>query len=632
MLIKSQPRRPAPNPRLIALASSVCLAALGPAWAISPAAPDATKRPSVSSAEGARVVTLDELGYRDGVVFSGLSGKVDLYFPVPGPAWTRSMRLRLPYSTQAAFESRRSVQLTVGGRTLFDAPLGKEATSGVIDVPVALDAIHDGYVRATLTYSGAITENRCMDRRQSGDTLSFAPDGGLAEAVEAGSPPTVASAIALMPREVTVQLPAAASEAQAAAALTLAAANSHAEIVPGAAPGAEDPARGLILIDGPASPALRAAPHPGASELILGGPNPAADARAIASTWTGLFDATSVQRISTTASPSRDLRFIDLNADSRSIEIGDTGGWSVGLPMARLPAGKTIEGLSVDVAVAVEDAAVRPIVSVWFNGLMLGSAPANQAGPTHLRVPVPEGLVEARNSIEVRVTRQRRQDCGDFPQSYPAQLLGSSEVLLGDAARTTDFFQLAPMFHSGVTVVVPNAAALPLAAKVVSGLAGPGAVIAVSYGVMPAAGPVILISAEPPPGAKPRLSFGASGAALVNHSDQPLFSASRLETLTTAQLLEVDGRVVLWLRPGARAPIPTELWLDRGDVAFIGAAGVEMAAATGRDRLVDVHDRAMPKRAGFLPSHWTWAAGAGALVLLMLFVWAAQPSNRRRSR
>jgi hypothetical protein len=542
------------------------------------------------------------------------------------------MRLRLPYSSQAAFDSRRSVQLIVGGRALFVAPLGKDATSGVIDVPVPLGAIQDGYVRATLDYSGAISDNRCMDQREAGDSLLFAPEGGLSAAVDPGAPPTVAAAIALMPRDVTVQLPDGPSEAQAAAALTLAAANSHTAIALGAGPGADDGTRGLILIDGPASPALRAQPRNGAPELILGGPTPAADARAIASGWNGLFDTPSVERISTTSTPIRHLRLIDLNADSRPIEIGDTGGWTVALPMARLPAGKTIEALSVDVAVAVDDAALRPIVSVWFNGLMLGSAGANQAGPTHLRVPVPEGLIQARNSIEVRVTRQRRQDCGDFPQSYPAQLLGSSEVVLGAAGKTTDFFQMAPMFRSGVTVVVPNAAALPLAAKVVAGLGGPGAVIAVSYSAMPAAGPVILISAEPPAGAKPRLSFGASGVALVNHSDAPLFSASQLETLTTAQLLEVDGRAVLWIRPGSRAPIPAELWLDRGDVAFIGPAGVEMAAATSRDRLVDVHDRAMPARAGFIPTHWTWLLGAGALILLMLFIWAAQPSNRRRSR
>lgn len=568
-----------------------------------------------------RVITLDELGYADGIGFSDLSGRLDLYFPVPAGPWVRSLRLRLPYSSTAAFDSRRSLQVLAAGRVVFVSPLTKDATSQIIDVPVPPEAVRDGSVVVTLLYSGALSDNRCLDNRVVGDSVTFAPDGGLVLGLDDSVPLTVAAALALIPRDVTIQLPAAPDERQAAAALTIVAANSRAEIALGPVPASGANVRGLIAIGGPMDPALRVVRGTGLPEIIIGGPDPAGVARAIFSPFAPILADADIAQIATVRPAANRLTLADLNADTRILDVPETGIWNIGLPLSRLPAGQTISGLDIGVALPPDASAANAFVSVRLNGTLLATAPADPKGPTWLHIDdVPDGLVSARNSIEVRVTRQHRQDCGDVPLRYPTQLLGASAVRFGGAPAVSDFFQLGPDFHSGVTVVVPNAAALPLAAKAVGGLAGQDALITVSYGRIPDTGPVILVSRTPPPGSHPWLDFAGNNMKLVDQAGRVRLTMSQLQTLTTAQLLNVSGRPVLWLRPGDRAPVPAALWLDRGDVAFIGASGVVLAVATGRDSLYRVTGGG-DSAGGFFSQTWVWIALiAFAALLIALFV------------
>ena len=105
----------------------------------------------------------------------------------------------------------------------------------------------------------------------------------------------------------------------------------------------------------------------------------------------------------------------------------------------------------------------RASLSAWINGVLLGSVPMADEGATHLDVRVPDGMVHSLNGIEVRVTREQNSDCGDIPRGFPAQLLGTSEVLLGDAGKLEAFHDFAAASGQGLTVVVPDASALPLA-------------------------------------------------------------------------------------------------------------------------------------------------------------------------
>ncbi|WP_330767274.1 cellulose biosynthesis cyclic di-GMP-binding regulatory protein BcsB [Qipengyuania profunda] len=125
------------------------------------------------------MITLKERGFPDGFEIAGLSGSREIYFPIPADAGAQNLRLVLPYRTDSSFNSRRALSIEVSGKTLYTTALPDGFSEGVIDVPINASLIEQGFLAARIVYSGAITEDRCVDQRLSAAYLSFAGSGGL---------------------------------------------------------------------------------------------------------------------------------------------------------------------------------------------------------------------------------------------------------------------------------------------------------------------------------------------------------------------------------------------------------------------------------------------------------------------
>ena len=74
---------------------------------------------------------------------------------------------------------------------------------------------------------------------------------------------------------------------------------------------------------------------------------------------------------------------------------------------------------------------------------------------------LPDGLVGTNANIRAVVQRRSAQgDCRFEPQGYPAQILGSSSIVLAPADRhVEDFADLAPRWAAGLEVLLPASAA-----------------------------------------------------------------------------------------------------------------------------------------------------------------------------
>jgi hypothetical protein len=277
----------------------------------------------------------------------------------------------------------------------------------------------------------------------------------------------------------------------------------------------------------------------------------------------------------------------------------------------------------------VPDGAARPAsVSAWMNGTLLGSAPLEVAGPTRLRVNVPDGIVHTLNGIEVRIDRQDHADCGDVPRGWPAQLLGSSEVVLGSAGPVHDFHDFAAAAGQGVTVVMPDARALPYAAVAVAGLFSADTPIRVSYGTIPADGPVLLIGDQAPAGTLPSLKQANGRLVLAAKSGSADIDLPDGGDLTVAQLVEADGRPILWIRPSTQGRVPQSMWLDQGDIAITAADGAITPLSSQRQQLAAMIP--LPDDSG-----WHWFDGkwllllVGALIAISVVIWSFRPSVKR---
>ncbi len=583
-----------------------------------------------------RRIPLTELGFERGIEMEGLSGFRELFFPVPRADSVQGLRLILPYRSDAAFESRRSIQVEVDGSPVLTTALPNSTHAGTIDIPIDASSIREDYLRIGLRYSGAITEDRCVDERVSGAYLSFEPEGALVASIERDSLDSVGDVAAIMPKTMDIVLPENISEAHAAAALTLAAGYDLARITAGQPEAYEDEwTRSRMLIAGTDASALAVDKESEQPEIRIGGDDPAAAARLLRSQWNLLASKGTVRSAKAEKSRRERLTFADLGGDTSVQRISNRGSWTVPLPLTALEPGETPSGLAVDVAVADDGSVTSPVVSVLMNGVLLGSAKAVRGERTRVSVDLPEGLIAASNSIEVAVTRQvRAGDCAYAPQAYEAQLLPSSHVKLGAAGRPVDFSDLAPAFADGVTVVMPGPDALGGVRRLVSTLVDGQTPIRVSYGDIPEDGPYVLVSDSPPPGTDPSVRIEGETVPFIGIDGRNLIDSEAMSIFTIAQLVSDGGRTALWIRPGvdfasgvsAGKPVS----LGRGDVAFIDGNGIELAFSTERDRLVDI---SYPDETSFLEllkRYWLWLVVIGWLLASAGFVYLLRSVYKSR--
>ncbi len=614
---------------------AVALAALS--VALVPPAPRAAPTGGVLR----RTITLADIGFADGTQMPGMWGTRDYFFPVPNPSSIRSLQLILPYSSAAAVSSRRTLLISVAGEPVYTRALGMAFQAGRIQIPIPSAAVENGFVHVHLDYNGAITDNRCIDQRISGAFLSLDATGGLAESIAASSLRTVSALLAAMPRQADIVIPRSPNEAQAAAALTVAAGDPAARIVrtPASVVGS-DWRRAEIRIGEPRDPALSIRSN-GFPELVIGGADPAAAARLLDARWSAILGAKKVASVEQQVSgrPADALYFSELSGDTSILRVVDRGEWNVALPATAIPTGRRASGLSLDVAVAEDGAAIPPVVSVTMNGLLLGSTEVAHDTRVHLDEELPSGIFVARNTVTVAVTRQVAQgNCLFSPQGYDAQLLPSSHFTLDRAGAVTDFDLLAPQFAGGVSVVVPGAPQLAETSALLQGLIDGETPLSVRYGGAPPNGDYVWVSDTEPPGSNPPIRFDRGTVRLTNRRGVTLLDADAVTSQTLAQLLATGNRLVLWIRPGTDFDTSPKVTgdltpaLDRGDVAFVERGRTTLAFSTVRDRLIDIQYPERFNLVTFFVRYRLWLIALGWLIVTIAFLQLLRGIYRARRK
>jgi cellulose synthase operon protein B len=315
----------------------------------------------------------------------------------------------------------------------------------------------------------------------------------------------------------------------------------------------------------------------------------------------GLSSA-SVGQVSPIELSTERVTFDQLGVPPDEVEVFGRADLGAIIGTRRLPAGTRPARLLLDVMVAPDGAGAKAVVSAFINERLVGSTVAAIGGPTHLDLPLPDGLVGTIANLRVVVERDIAQgDCRFGPQGYPAQILGSSALVLGPAGGSHDFSDLTSRFVRGVDVLVPaNAADQParvlgLLAQVTNQLSPDTAPLNVAYvstGSAPVPeGPFIAVSDVPPAGASPHVRFDRGRVAVIDQSGHTLLDLGGFNGGAVAQVLQVGDTPGLWIKPLAadgQAPSPPQLRLDHGDVAFVDDKGVALAMSTERDTLVRI--------------------------------------------
>ena len=583
-------------------------------------------------------VTLADIGFATGLRFANLGGHRELFVPLPQDAEVAATELILVLDDVSAHDARRNLEVQVNDRTMAAIALDGKSRSRVVRVPLGKTRPKDGYLKLAFLYSGAATLDRCIDVRYVGDSVTIRPETAVAVDVGPLGELDVATTVTLMPRDVAVVLPGRRVTAgEIAAAITVARSliaggrrvSFHHGFGSLASLARRDEAghwtRGIILV-GPldetaaviSSPLAKVA---GAVQpfgtlaavrvgelpaLLVSDGNVVRAGRLFASPLLPAMrgiSAASVGEASPIDLPTDRVTFDQLSVAPAEADVFGRADLAATIDMRRLPGGTRPTRLLLDVMVAPDGAGEKAVVSAFVNERLLGSTVAASGEATHLDLALPPGLVGTIANVRAVVQRDSAQgNCRFEPQGYPAQILGSSSLVLAGAdGAPHDFSDLTSHFAHGVELLLPVAAAdrpllvLGMLAEVLDQLSPDTAPLTVNFAAgsdAPAPeGPFIAVSDRPPAGSNPRVRFDRGRVAVTDRSAHTLLDVGGFLGGAVAQLVTARDHVGLWIKPlsaDGATPAPSVLRLDHGDVAFIDGNGVALAMSTERDTVVRI--------------------------------------------
>ena len=625
-------------------------------------------------------VPFADAGFPDGFRLSNLGGRRELYVPVPQGVELSLAELLLTYDDVSAHEARRSLEILVNDRSVAALALDGKSTGRIARISLANAAVRDGFLKLSFVYSGAATQDRCIDVRYVGDSLTIRGDSAVEFAIGVSGTPNITATAALMPKEVAVLLSdASPPAADIAAALTIArsltATGRHVTfyhgkntmpdlvehdnrrrwtrglVVVGAFDGIMDrldsPVTTLVSNAGGADMAntLAAARIGGVPVLLVADSGPTRIAQLFGNpSLTALRETSSasVGAVSPPPRPSDRISIKDLGLTPPHADVFGRAELAVTIASRSLPNGTRPSRLVLDVMVAPDGAGEKAVVSAFVNELLLASNVAAIGDPTRLDFALPDGLVGSVANIRVVVQRRSSQgDCRFEPQGYPAEILGSSQVFLSQAGpNARDFSDLATLWGNGIQVLLPaSTAEQPLSvlaslSGVVSALSSSTTPIDVRYvgDPIPTA-PFISVGKVPPAGAEQHVRFDRGRVAITDRSDRVLLDVGGLTTGAVAQIVTSNDHPGLWIRPlssDGSLPAAPAINLDRGDVAFLDRNGVALALSTERDTLLRIAYVDQRTWTSYLDRFWPWIVGTTWALATILLLLLAQRMYRRR--
>ena len=644
---------------------------------VAPAMPAPTPPSSDPLAE----VTLADIGFVNGLRFANLGGHRELFVPLPERSDVTVSDLVLVLDDLSAHEARRNLEVQVNDRTVAAIVLDGKSTGRILRIALGKTVPKNGYLKISFLYSGAATLDRCIDVRYVGDSLTIRPESAVE--VDLGSHELdVTTTAALMPRDVAIVLPGrpvAASEIATAitVARSLVASGRHVTFyhgygsLPDLAKRDEGRwMRGLILV-GPLSDTIGLVDNPAtrlAGELsslgtiaavrIAGSPvllvSDGSVVRAgrlfgnpLLAAGRGIAEA-SVGDAASLSLPTDRVSFDQLRVAPTEAEVFGRADLATVIDMRRLPPGTHPTRLLLDVMVAPDGAGEKAVVSAFVNERLLGSTVAATGEATHLDLLLPDGLVGTIANIRVLIQRDSAQgDCRFEPQGYPAQILGSSALVLTDAAASPhDFSDLTSRFSQQLEILLPTSAAdrpdrmLDLVTEVAAQLSPETAPLSVDFtpgGSTPLPdAPFIVVSDTPPEASAPRVRFDLGRVSVTDHAGRTLLDVGGFTNGAVAQIVTAGNYPGLWIKPLSQdqsTPTPKDIHLDHGDVAFVDGNGVALAMSTERDTVVQI---SYPDQVSWLTvagrfRSWIvaglWLFATAALLLILQRMLRRRPAN-----
>lgn len=617
--------------------------------------PMAANPPSTAAVQTiTRAITLAELGYVDGLTFQRLDGTATLYFPVPQTTQLEGGTLVLDLDSGATSAATRYLQVTISERIVWSQSLDAERVSRRIAVPFTAADRRNGFIEVGLTYSGALSDQVCIDTRASGDYVTIGSGSGVTLELDPQALMAPGRMAAIMPRDVRLVFNDD-SPANLAVALTAASlfdaetGRLHVTTQPDANANRTAWAISDILVSttefGGASEMI-VSQQDGFPALSISGSNPQIGLQQLSSIWAGLsYQGPSyTKQIGTTAPHDEAVLLADLVGNLPPQQVVTSSTFELPFSADDIPRGRQIDSLALIAASALDPDGQGATLTAFLNDTMLGSRPLDSGQPAQMSFDIPHDLVGRANTLRVVVQRQPAGgSCTDKTQAYPAQILpGSRFLLAADDSAADDFFRLSRQFGAGAELVVAPDITLSQdellrwTAGVAGAILPDGTPVVLRRDIAALAGPgaFIIVSNAAPAGTNAAVTLDEGAISIRDADGTVLFEGQDLDRLGIVQIVSLDGKKGLWIRPGS-GPAPElsqaqPLVLDRGDLALLDDSGVVVVTSTMRS---DVLSIVYPERTSItqiLAKYRPWLMGGLWLLLTLMMLSVFQRLYRSR--
>lgn len=618
--------------------------------------------------------SLEELGLRGGVLFEGLQSghQQRVGFTLPRTAAIRGAKLKVGFTSAQGLNEHSILRIDVNGEPVYSTPLPSSSGERWIEIPLParlLAADRRGSVDVVLRASLLASKDRCMDDRATASFLHVDAGSGLELDVAPGADGVLA-AWELLPKRVSLSLPAQPDEAAFTAALTLVRQlqRQGKEVTLARLPRVGDivvaPVDALrtTVADLPggiqALESVRASDNvhvleltarrvlvfsPSSSEWPVGlsdsGWMPAAR-----SNGHDVVRATSLHDRNQAATQD-EMSFDLLGADTSPREVARRAEWRIPLGVDRIPAGRA----PTRIRLAVTSAPVpesNPMMLYAYLNDELQDVRRLEGGTEQFTLHfAPSATRGAFNALRLVAQRDPDEgDCGLPLGQYPIQISGGSSIVFEAAdGAARDFGDMPRYFAGGYDLLlgremlVQPEATIVFVANLLNANQYPLSPERVRFVTeMPAAGgPFLLVSEQASGLTDPAVRFDQGRVMVKRQDGTTLLDMDRLTGITVAQLVERDGARGLWVRPPASGVLPaTEtLGLTFDTVAFIDDRGV---ALTLSPEQIDIARISYPEYRDWFDlfgayRYWLMALGWILVVALLAQLYVKVRSHKKTS-
>jgi hypothetical protein len=602
-----------------------------------------------------RSISLSDLGFADGIEFQQLAGETVLYFPVPDAAPILRGTLDIELDQGAKSLAQRYLKISVGNRVAQSQALSPDGGNLSVKVPVASEDVANGFVKVTLQYSGALSDQVCVDERSSGDFVSIDPSSALTITLDGAKLSAPATVAALMPADVRLVF-SDANPANIAVAMNAAssfgaeAGHVHFDAVISDTEANDRWEMSNITIDiaefGGASQ-MSVAQMDGLPGFTISGTDPQVGLNQLSSIWIAAAGPQTAQatQVGMVTGDANSLPLTRLNGNLDAQLVSSSSNFQIPFRATDIPGGREITSLSLVASAALDPKGHGATLTAYLNDTILGSRPLKSGDPERMTFDVPEGLISRDNALRVLIQRQPEGGgCVYKVQGYPAQILPGSTFELSAASErnATDFFRLSQQFLNGVDLVVDQGMTMSQGEILewTVGIAGSilpdGARVAMkgSIGALNGTTPFIIISKETPEGANSDITLDDGAIEIRDAAGNVMFDGQDLDRLGIVHIVTVNGADGLWIRPGSGpAPVLSDrnpLVLDRGNLALIDDSGIVVATSTLTRDLLSVVYPDQTSVMQILAKYRPWIVGGLWAVLTLLVLGVFQRLNRSR--